>query len=207
MASPKSPFKVYQNFISPKACEKIVDDLGFYLPDVNVEGEPMKMTRHHPKSNDLIYEYAKNIIPELQSYYGYQHRGTETITFEYIPEGCSPEPISENSNYVGKKWARVRDRDISAILFLSSHQDHIPFDSDYEVYGGKLEFPQHNFGFNPERGTLITYPSGPHFINAFAPIIAGDLFVARFHFAAEMPYLYNPNNFPGNYTNWFNDLE
>ncbi len=181
--------------------------MGFYGSDIDEDGHPTKMLRHNNKSNDLIYNKVVPIIPNLQKYYNYTHRGTEIITFEYVPEGCIPEPISENSNYVNRKWARVRDRDISAIVFLSDYQDQIPFDSGYEVYGGKLEFPQHGFGFNPIRGTMIVYPSGPHFINAFAPIIAGDLFVARFHFAAEMPYMYNPNDFPGDYTNWFNDLE
>ena len=207
MASPKSPFKVYENFISPKVCEQIVEDLGFYGADVDEKGHPIKMFRHDEKSNNLIYSRFQQIIPELQQYYGYNHRGTEVITFEYVPEECISEPLCENSNYVSKKWARVRDRDISFMLFLSEYQEKVPFDHDYEVYGGKLEFPQHGFGFNPNRGTLVAYPSGPHFINAFAPVIAGDLFVARFHVAAEMPYLYNPNDFPGDYTNWFNDLE
>ena len=91
-------------------------------------------------------------------------------------------------------------------MFLSDYSENYPFDSDYEVYGGKLEFPQHDFGFNPERGTLIMYPSGPHFINAFSEVLAGDLFAARFHFGTHMPFLYNPEEFPGDYTNWFSDL-
>lgn len=207
MATPKSPFRVYQQFLSAKACESIVDDLGFYMPDVSEDGTPIKMFRHHEESSNTIYSHFKQVIPELERYYGFEHRGTEQFTFEFIPEGCTTDPICENSNYINKKWARVRDRDITGMLFLSTYQDKVPFDSDYEVYGGKLEFPQHDFGFNPERGTLIMYPSGPHFINAFAPIISGDLFVARFHLAASLPFLYDPQQFPGDYTNWFSDIE
>lgn len=207
MATPKSPFKVYRNFLSPKHCEQIVNALGFYTPDTGTDGKPIKMFRHHEPSSNLIYSRIKQIIPEVEQYYGVQHRGTEDITFEYLAQGVRMDCICENSNYRAKKWHRVRDRDITGVIFLSDHQDQIPFDSDYEVYGGKLEFPQHNFGFMPERGTLILYPSGPHFINAFAEIVAGDLFAARFHFGTQMPFLYNPNDFPGDFTVWFKDLD
>ena len=206
MATPKSPFKVYQHFLSPKYCENIVDSLGFYDPDINQEGDPIKMFRHHEESSKLIYSRIQQIIPGMEKYYNIKHRGTEDVTFEYLAQGTKSDPLCENANYIKKKWARVRDRDITGLLFLSDYREEPPFDNAYEVYGGKLEFPQHNFGFNPERGTLILYPSGPHFINAFSEVAAGDLFVARFHFAAEMPYLYNPEDFPGSYANWFTGL-
>ena len=206
MATPKSPFKIYRNFLSPKFCEDVVDDLGFYTPDVDAEGRPIKMYRHHEPSSMLIYSRIKQIIPDVEEYYSVEHRGTEDITFEYIATGVKPEPICENSSYIRKKWTRIRDRDLTGLLFLSDYQEEVPFDRDYEVYGGKLEFPQHGFSFEPERGTLVVYPSGPHFINAFSEVFAGDLFVARFHFGTELPFLYNPAEFPGDYTSWFRDL-
>ena len=207
MAISKSPFYVIRDFLSPKQCEIIVDDLGYYSPDFDKEGNPIKMMRHHQESEKLIYEKFKPLIPTLEKYYNFEHRGTEFITFEFYPEGHIPEPHCENSKWINKKWVRTKDRDFSIILFLSDYQDNIPFDSDYEVYGGKLEFPQHKFGFNPERGTLIIFPSGPHFINAIAEINAGDLFLAKFHLAAKTPYLYQPSEFPGDYRTWFEDLE
>ena len=45
MATPKSPFLVYEDFISPKQCENIVADMGFYVPDINADGDPIKMMR------------------------------------------------------------------------------------------------------------------------------------------------------------------
>jgi len=45
MATPRTPFVVVQNFISPKQCEIIVDDLGFYEADKDVDGNPIKMMR------------------------------------------------------------------------------------------------------------------------------------------------------------------
>ncbi len=206
MASAKSPFKIYQHFLSAKLCEIIVDATGFCTPDVDASGKPIKMFRHHEPSSNLIYSQFKHIIPKIEQYYDFNHRGTEDLTFEYISEGCTSQPLCENSTYIHQKWVRVRDRDITGLLFLSKYQDQVPFDTDYEVYGGKLEFPQHDFGFNPERGTLILYPSGPHFINAFSPIITGDLFAVRFHLTGHSPYLYNPQQFPGDYKTWFTNL-
>jgi hypothetical protein len=206
MAVPNSPFYIVQNFISPKQCEMIVDNLGYYSPDVDKEGNPIKMMRHHEESEKIVYEKFAPLIPTLEKYYDFEHRGTESMTFEFHAEGVVPEAIADNSKWVKKKWTRTRDRDFSAVLFLSDYQEQLPFDSDYEVYGGKLEFLQHKFGFNPERGTLVVYPSSPHFINAISEIVAGDLFMARFYMAAQVPYQYLPENFPGNYLNWFSEL-
>lgn len=207
MATKKSPFYILQKFISPKQCETIVDSLGYYSPDVDKEGTPIKMMRNHEESEKIIYDKFKPLIPVLEKYYGFQHRGTETITFEFLAEGVEPVAQCDSAKWINKKWVRTKDRDLSIVLFLSDYQEKIPFDSEYEVYGGKLEFLQHKFGFNPERGTLIIWPSSPHFINATASIFAGDLFQAKFHIAAQTPFLYLPENFPGNYLSWFNNLE
>lgn len=203
MARTKCPFYVVENFLSAKACEQIVDGLGFYAPDEDADGDPIKMSRHHDKGEEIVYQQLLPLIPTLQEYYQFVHGGTERINFEFLAQDTFSEPKGENSKYINGKWARVYNRDFTCVLFLSDYQDNVPFDNDFEVYGGKLEFPQHKFGFNPQRGTLIVFPSGPHFINATAPIIQGDLFQARIHLCATEPYLYNPEDFQGNYTNWF----
>ena len=203
MATAKSPFYVVENFLTPKQSEMIVDSLGFYTPDYDDEGTPLKMMRCHEDSESLIFDKIQPLVPTLEDYYDFDYRAMETVSFEFHPEGAEPKPTCDNSSYIKSKWVRTRDRDMTGIIFLSDYQDKIPFDSEYEVYGGKLEFPQHGFGFNPSRGTLIMYPSVPHFINAIAKIQAGDLFVARFHIAASKPLLYQPDNFPGDFTSWF----
>lgn len=206
MANQKCPFLIYEDFLSPKRCEFIVDSLGFYAPDTDTEGNPIKMSRHHEGSERVIFDRLESYIPNITKYYEIGYRGTEQMSFEYLAEGTVSEPVCENSNYINKQWARTKDRDLTGILFLSDYNDNPPFDSDYEVYGGKLEFPQHGFGFNPQRGTLIVYPSGPHFINANAAILAGDLFQVRMHIAADIPYMYDPKKFPGNYKTWFRGM-
>lgn len=203
MATPKSPFYIVENFLTPLLCEKIVDDLDFYHPDTDPDGNPIKMYRYKESAETLIFDRLKPIVPKIFEYYQSDYKATETIQFEYFAAGVEPEPLCENSNYVRKKWMRTKDRDITGVLFLMDYNDNPPFDSDYECFGGKLEFPQHGFGFNPVRGTLVVYPSGPHFINANAMVQAGELIQARIHMAAKLPYLYDPSQFPGNYTNWF----
>ena len=127
----------------------------------------------------------------------------ERVQFEWYPQGSVGEAHAENSNFLRGKWLRTKQRDLTAVLFLSDYQDADTLEEEFEVYGGKLEFPQHKFGFNPMRGTLVVFPSDPHFINITSGVFVGDLFQARIQLAAQVPYLYQPQDFPGNYTMWF----
>lgn len=206
MPASKSPFVVIEEFMSPKVCEQVVDMLGFYTPDTNTSGEPIKMFRYKEDAEMIVFEHLQPIIPKLMEYYGTAgYQGTETIQFECFSEGITPEPVCENSDFLKtkKKWMRTKNRDLSAILFLCDYNDDPPFDSDYECYGGKLEFPQHGFSFNPQRGTLVVYPSVPHFINATSMVLLGEMIQARIHMATQMPFLYDPLQFPGDFRTWF----
>lgn len=176
------------------------------VPDIDVDGTPQPSVRHHDGAEKIIFERLEPLFEDVEKYYNVEYRGTEKMFFEWYPEGSEGKPICDGSDYLRKSWVRTRDRDITAVLFLSDYRETAPFDPDYEVCGGKLEFPQHGFGFNPERGTLIFYPSTPHFINAVAPIQAGDLFQVKIHLATQVPFMYQPADFKGNYTVWFNDF-
>lgn len=203
----KSPFLIYQRFLSPLLCEEVIDQLGVTIPDIDPEGNPVPSVRHNNVAEKMIFERLESIYATVEQYYNIEYRGTEKMFFEWYPQGSVGKPICDGSDYLQKKWVRTRDRDVTAVLFLTDHRETVPFDPDYEVRGGKLEFPQHGFGFNPERGTLIFYPSTPQFVNAVAPVEAGDLFQVKIHLAAKSPFLYQPTDFPGNYTVWFNDLD
>lgn len=205
MAIAKSPFKVYRHFLSPKICEQISDSIAFTDADITTNGDPIRMVKHNEYAENAIFERLQPLVPELETYYEIDYKGTEHIMIEWFDEGVVGNPQCENSHYLKQKWVRTLPRDLSAIIFLSDYQDTANFDSDYEVYGGKLEFPQWGFGFNPERGTMIVYPSVPHFINATTEIKAGELYQARIHIAAQIPFLFDPNKFPGNFRDWFKD--
>lgn len=200
---PISPFYIIKDFISPLLCEELLDICNFNVPDKDKDGKNILTITSNDRAEEILYEQLQLHMPNIQSHYNIQYKGTEPITFEWYTEDCKGELMSENSVYVRGKWLRTRSRDLTAILFFSDYQDKPNFDDEYEVYGGKLEFPQHQFGFNPQRGTLVVYPSGPHFINATSVVYAGELVQARIHISAQNMLLYDPSNFPGNYLSWF----
>ncbi len=203
---PKSPFIVYQEFLSPLMCEEIIDLMDVTLPDVDKNNKPQPSLRHNNKGEEIIFERFKRLFKGVEKYYNVEYRGTEKMLFEWYPQGSTGKLACDSSEYMSKKWVRTKDRDVTSVLFLSDYSEAAAFDSLYEVYGGKLEFPNHNFGFNPERGTLIMFPSSPHFLNAVAPVRVGDSFQVRIHMATRRPFLYQPGDFPGNFLSWFPKL-
>lgn len=199
----KSPFYVVQDFVSPLVTEQMIDNLDMYEPDTSSEDKPIMSSCFHEANEEIIFTALQDIKPAIEEHFGVKYRGTERARFEWYPQDSTGHEVRcENSAYLRKSWVRTQVRDLTCVLFLCDYQDRVPFDSEYEVYGGKLEFPQHRFGFNPQRGTMIVFPSDPHFLNAISDIIYGDLFVARFHIATEDMFVYQPKEFPGDYTTW-----
>lgn len=201
----KSPFLVVEELLSPLQCEQIIEDLDLLFPDVDQNDNPIKKIVFNETAEAMIYEKVSPLFPQIEQYYNIQYKGTEQISFEWYPEYSKGDFACENSRYLRKKWVRTENRDLTSIIFLCDYQPTVPFDNDYEVYGGKLEFPQWGFGFNPRRGTMVIYPSDPHFINITTTIQAGELYQARIHIAAERPFIFDPKQFPGDYKVWFGD--
>lgn len=199
----KSPFYIVEEFLSPLLCEDILEASNFTVPNIDKDGNEVLTVKSCEPASQIIFERMQHILDDVQSYYQILYKGTEPMSFEWFPQNSMGKAQAENSIYVRGKWARVKAPDLTAIIFLSDYQENAEFDTAYEVYGGKLEFPQHQFGFNPTRGTLIIFPSGPHFINQTTHINAGDLFQVRIQIVAKAPYYYDPTQFTGNYTTWF----
>ena len=199
----KSPFYIVEEFVSPMMCEEIIDRANFTVPNTDKEGHDVKTVTTSDSAEEIIYERLMLLMPELSAHYKLIYKGTERMSFEWFPEGSKGEFQSENSQFLRHKWLRTKARDVTCVLFLSDYSESPNFDDGYEVYGGKLEFVQHRFGFNPKRGTLIAFPSDPHFINITTPIAIGDLYQVRIQLAAKTPFIYQPQDFPGNFTTWF----
>lgn len=203
-----SPFRVYQEFLSPKACQEILSMVKA-APNMDADGNPAKLERFHSEAEDKIFSKFKELIPELETHYGLKYKGTENLVFQHFPEGMkglAEAPHCENSQYLRKKWVKVRDRELTGLLWLKDYQNTVPLDPSLEVYGGKLEFPAYGFSLQPQAGTLVIYPSGPHFITATSPVLVGDLYCVRFHIASEGLYLYQPDKFSGTYQEWFKEF-
>jgi len=203
---PRSPFIVYQEFLSPLLCEEVIDNMDVTTPDYDPYGDPLPSIRHNTKAEEFIFERLKQTLTNVQKYYNVEYRGTEKMQFEWYPQGCKDQMKCDSSEFISNKWVRTRDRDITAVLFLTDYSESPSFDDLYECYGGKLEFPNHNFGFNPERGTLVMFPSTPHFINVNSPVHVGDLFQVRINIATKRPFMYQPTDYPGNFVSWFPNL-
>lgn len=209
MSKSKSPFLVYQEFLSPKACQEVLDLIKVTAPNRDADGYATKLERFHSEAEDKIFSRFKPLIPEIEAHYNLKYKGTENLVFQHFPEGMkglAEAPHCENSQFLRKKWVKTRDRELTGILWLKDYHDSVPLDPKFEVYGGKLEFPAYNFSLQPQRGTLMIYPSGPHFITATSPVLVGDLHAVRFHIAADGQWFYQPADFAGSWQEWFEEF-
>ena len=208
----KSPFLIIEEFISPKICELIVDNILITQPDIDINGDPIKMERRHDEFQSVVFNRMKdkNIEDRIKDTYNAKYKGTDPITFQYFPENAkapAKQPGCENSKYMRKKWVKVKDIDLVGYIWLKDYQNTTPLDPRTEVYGGKMEFPAYNFSLVPQRGTLIIFPAGPHFITAISPILVSDLYQVKIDISISTPegsmWFYQPVNFPGTWQEWF----
>jgi hypothetical protein len=207
-----SPFLVIQDFFSPLTCEKIIQDIKVEAPNVDENGAPIKLEKHNVKWQNSIVEKFSGLVPEIESKYDCTYRGMQQPTFQHYPENAkqpAEQPGCENSRYVRKKWIMHKDVDLVGFIWLKDYNSNIPLDPAFEVMGGKLEFPAYNFSLVPQRGTLVLYPAGPHFITVISPILVGDLYQIKLNVntsdVANNRWFYNPHNFPGTWQDWFKD--
>lgn len=206
----KSPFIVVQDFLSPQVCEKIIEDNRVMSPDFDEDGTPKKLERFNLLWENEIAERFSHLTEEIKDRYDCVYRGLEKPLFQYYPENAkSPaeNPGCENSKYVRKKWVMHKDVDLVGFIWLKDFNSNVPVDPRFEVFGGKLEFPAYNFSLMPQRGSLILFPAGPHFITVISPIILGDLYQIKLNVCISSKnggrWFYQPTNFPGTWQQWF----
>jgi hypothetical protein len=206
-----SPFHVVENFISPANCEKAIAEYGISVPSLSEDGRPLKNERliKDPGLSNLIQEAILNAGQEIQDRYNGIIKGMEVPHFQQYfenpkqpaePHGC------ENAVLKRKAWQKVKDIDLVGYIWLKDYGNGVPLDPRFEVYGGKLEFPMYNFSLVPQRGTMVLFPAGPHFITAVSPILVGSLEVIKFTIKLTKDdtfWLYQPENFSGTYQTWF----
>lgn len=199
----KSPFFIVDNFLSPLECEDIVNRSYYEFPNIE-NGIPVKSSTRNVLTQNRVLPYLEDLIPSLEKYYNFEHAGILPFDIECYPQKCKPEGVrSESSMRMEGSWRRINDIDFTGIIFLKDNSSDKNFDDDFEIYGSKLEFPSHAFGFVPARGRLVIFPSAPNFINSTTSPDIGDLYQIRVQFVATEPYKYDMANFPGNYKTWF----
>ena len=167
--------------------------------------KPIKTTKNHQRSEQVINERFDAISEQIGNHYSTVCSESTEVQFELFAQGYdSCTAICDNSEFIKGKWKKTQDCDLSCVVFLSDYNNHPDFDDEYEVYGGKYEFPTHGFGFNPSRGLLLVHPSGPNFINGISSVYVGNYLHAKFFIKTETPFKYDPKLYPGDYKKWFN---
>jgi hypothetical protein len=201
----KSPFYIVDDFISPLQCEDIIERSNNVMPTFDSNDMVLQVNKNNKLTDNRLLQPLKEIIEKIEKYYGFEYKAITRFSHEWYPEKyksnvrkCDNSVYSKNNG-----WKKINENDFTGIIFLNEYNDKAPLDPYFEVKGGKYEFPTHNFGFNPIRGTLIIHPSGPNFVYNVSNVEIGDLNLIRFHIEAEGGYKYDMNNFQGNYKTWF----
>ena len=212
----KSPFHIIENFVSPLMCEKFIAENGITTP--SFKDEECTIPFKHVKiiqDNEFVNYLQENLqehLPDLEQRYEANINGMASPIFQqYFEDPKTPAELHgcENAKFSRKKWVKFKDVDLVCYLWLKEWCGGVPLDPRTEVYGGKLEFPAYDFSLLPQRGTLVIFPAGPHFITAISPILVGSLEVVKFSIKLTQNedgiWLYQPQNFPGSYKEWFSE--
>ena len=196
----KSPFFVTQDFISPLQCETIINSLTPYQGSDSIFSIDVNVL-----SDFVTDELISLHYDTLSDYYDVNVENFETpLVFKY--EGCGYKSGCDGYSYLHQKWVRTRPRDISCMIFLNETNLEPPFDNQFEIFGGKIDFPQHQFGFNHNRGALVCHPSTPHFIHEMRPVTIGAAYIMKWYIKTETIYIHDPKLFEGDYTEWFKEI-
>jgi hypothetical protein len=209
-----SPFLVLEDFISPAKCEQLIAELGIKVPSLNEAGDPLKHERILKDSEHalMLKQRMQEVVPRIEDRYNAGVVGMEPPVFrQYFEDPKNPCELHgcENAAYKRKAWVKVKDVDLVGYLWLKDYGGGVPLDPRFEVYGGKLEFPAYNFSLVPQRGTLVLFPAGPHFITAVSPVLVGSLEQIKITVKLKPEegeyWVYQPSNFPGTYQEWFSE--
>lgn len=206
----KSPFLTYQYLLDSDFCDEIARSVRVE-PLLSQDGVPEPQERYFLPLEEQIFNHIKPLVPEIETHYSIKYRGTEHLIFQQFPAtGKQAEPPHcENAVFKRKKWIKVKDRDLTGIIWLKDYQESPPFDQKTQVLGGKLEFPLYNFGLQAQKGTMVIYPANERFISLTTAVLVGELQCIRIHIAGgvgengEGVWVYQPADYPGDYRSWF----
>lgn len=178
----KSPFLIIQEFLSPLKCEKIINELDFSYPDVDINNKQLITVIKHNRLQKPIKENFKQLIPNIENHFNVKVNNLTEMEFTLIPN---------NTEILIKK----NDEDFTCLIFLKDYCVSNNFDISYEVYGGKINFLSWGFGINPERGTIIIFPSTSNFMYKISEVCIGKLIFIKFNIKTNNKFIFNKNYF------------
>ncbi|MEM7707121.1 MAG: 2OG-Fe(II) oxygenase [Pseudomonadota bacterium] len=137
-------------------------------PEKNVQiRDPGRVTQavNMGKRESVMQAWVREALKEqVGTRYGSPvQRFEPPYILRYPPGGkyvlhCDGEQFDEHA----QRWYRIRDRDVSLLIYLND---------DYE--GGELQFDVLNFTYKPQAGDLVFFPSNHLFSHQSMPIISG----------------------------------
>lgn len=196
----KNPFIVHRDILSPLECESIVSS-AYQLSD----GDDLHT--EHLNDTDISEIILQQITPRINAHYKTtiveEVVSSVTMSKSYIPNIRCESTVKHNG-----MWFRNKDIDFCTVVFLKDHLSSSleVIDLSYEIYGGNLEFPTFPLSFTPTRGTAVTYPCVPNFVNTFSKINLGEQNVLHITHRADIMFAYQPTDFKGNFSDWFKDI-
>lgn len=211
----RSPFLIHQDFLSPKMCDEIIsaNRIPSITPD-NASQDSGKTEKHLLTLKVPLWEMLTDdgVKTEVEERYSANVAKFEVPVLQHYPQNDAVQyaepPGCPAAKYVRRKWVKTKDADLVGYIWLKDFNDSMPLDREFEIYGGRLEFPQFDFSLVPQRGTLVIFPATPNFITLVSPIFVGDLYQIRFLMKLapkdESSWFYQPSDFPGTYQEWFN---
>lgn len=200
----KSPFLVIENFISPLLADEIIVNTNFNTPDLYPDDKPMVTTKFDEEFDDIISDRInKLVVPILAKHFDTSISTIHPIEIEMLVPDAHVPVHADGFNLVDNNWVKTKPWDFTAILFLSEHTNETNIDDLTQCNGGKLEFINFNFSFNPTVGTLIVFPNDPRFSNASSYVKIGECYQIRIHLQSDIMYLYDPSKFKGSPDIWF----
>jgi hypothetical protein len=201
----KSPFLVIQDILDHSSCIKIAQSVRVQAIKDN-EGVFQPVQRHHDSCGLKVTEAIKPYISYIERYFDFKYKGIDEMIFQQYPPtngALAEEPHCENAVYKRKRWMRIKDCDLTGLIWLKNYNDAPPFNMREHVYGGKLEFPSYQFGFQPQAGTMVIYPASENFISLTSPIQVGELQAVRFNIYSVDKWEYDKTKYPGDFRTWF----
>ena len=214
----KSPFYIQQEFLSPKQCEEFLSSFEVKTPNTDIDGLPIKFERTLPdKEQQFLMSKLREHIPAIEQRYDATYKATEALTLVHYPENEKKPaelPGCANAQFFRRKWIKNKDIDLTGVIWLKEFQGQVPLDPRHEVYGTKLEFPAYDLSLVPQRGTLVIFPGGPHFITAVSPALVSDGYVIKVNISISAKngglWIYDPSKFPagknGFIEGWFSEF-
>jgi hypothetical protein len=199
----KNPFIVIDNFLSPLECESVINSLDF-VPTFSEDGKVKANIMRNRLMDMRLSKKINDLVEDIETYYKCEIDSFSAGRYEWYPTNYQASNAEcENSCLINGTWSRKNQNDFMITIILNDHQEKVPFDPDYEVKGGNLEYPTHNFSFLPKRGMVIIHPANQYFLHGIASVKAGNLYLIRICAICDAPYKYDPEQFKGSYNIWF----